>query len=409
MFKDYDKYLSTSLKVYLFVLICIFIMKLVGLDYFGLDVNNRVLIIIDKFVEKYNLEYIWYGITLWVYTYIILSITCVDNSKKMKIYTLFTMPINMIEQLFKSKYNYNPIFVIIDFIWLFIISMFYIKFIKKSTIKKSHVYNYFIYSFINIIFQVISIFVRDVIGNIDYNNFILMVICNFDYIILSIIAYKIYFNKGGNIKWEVGSFSLKKLNLKNLQTKLLKSWRNFKKQDKVTKLTNIIYFILSLIWNVLSVVIILIVAMLNDTFIECIFILTSFWLSKRAFGKAFHFSNMAKCFVVSNLSYYILNRLTTPLGISIVVPILLGVGLSYVTSKFVKKTYKPLYRGMPENLFEETILLVVDKDSLKYKICYDFYINKKSIVSLSIKYNYTEAGIRKIKDRVNDKIKRLNQ
>ena len=40
MFKDYDKYLKTSLKVYLFVLVIIFIMKLVGLDYFGLDVNN---------------------------------------------------------------------------------------------------------------------------------------------------------------------------------------------------------------------------------------------------------------------------------------------------------------------------------------------------------------------------------
>ena len=91
-----------------------------------------------------------------------------------------------------------------------------------------------------------------------------------------------------------------------------------------------------------------------------------------------------------------------------IVPILLGVGLSYVTSKLVKKTYKPLYRGMPEELFEETILKVVDKDSLKYKICYDFYIKKKSIISLSIKYNYTESGIRKIKDRVNDNIKRLN-
>ena len=35
-------------------------------------------------------------------------------------------------------------------------------------------------------------------------------------------------------------------------------------------------------------------------------------------------------------------------------------------------------------------------------------MNKKSIISLAMKYNYTEAGIRKIKDRVNDKIKRLN-
>ena len=112
-----------------------------------------------------------------------------------------------------------------------------------------------------------------------------------------------------------------------------KNWLNFKKQDKVSKLTVIIYFIFSLIWNVLSVIVILLVATLNDTFIECIFILTSFWLSKRSFGKPFHLPSMAQCFIISNLTYYALNRVTTPLGISIVIPILLGVGLSYVTSK----------------------------------------------------------------------------
>jgi hypothetical protein len=63
---------------------------------------------------------------------------------------------------------------------------------------------------------------------------------------------------------------------------------------------------------------------------------------------------------------------------------------------------------MPKELFEETILKVVDKDSIKYKICYDYFIEKKSALNLSYKYNYSEAGIRKIKDRINNKIKELN-
>ena len=62
---------------------------------------------------------------------------------------------------------------------------------------------------------------------------------------------------------------------------------------------------------------------------------------------------------------------------------------------------------MPEELFEETILKVTDKNSTKYKVCYDFYILKESEVSLSFKYNYSIAGIRKIKDRINAKIKEL--
>lgn len=94
---------------------------------------------------------------------------------------------------------------------------------------------------------------------------------------------------------------------------------------------------------------------------------------------------------------------------SIFVPVLLGVGLSYVTSKLVKKIYKPLYRGMPKELFEETILKVEDKNSINYNICYEYYIEKKIAINLSMKYHYSEAGIRKILKVVNKKIKELNK
>ncbi len=401
MFKDYDKYLSTSLKVYLFVLAIIFIMKLVGLDYFGIALDNPVLIIINNFTLKWKLNYLYYFLSLYLQFYFYLCITC--KKKKLYFYTLIGTTINITSQLIINNISNNPnlIYYPINFLIMIIIPMIIMK--KFKIIKQLKII------ILMTTYQIISIIIRN--PTIQYTewNLILDIILNVDQILLLAITYKIYFTKG-DVKicgQEVGLSSLKKLNLKNLLRKLQKNWHNFKKQDKVTKLTYIIYFIFSLIWNVMSVVLILFVAILNDTFIECIFILTSFWLSKKSFGKAFHFSSMSKCFIVSNLSYYILNRITTPLGISIIVPILLGVGLSYVTSKLVKKTYKPLYRGMPEELFEETILKVVDKNSLKYKICYDFYIQNKSIISLSIKYNYTESGIRKIKDRVNEKIKRL--
>ena len=37
-----------------------------------------------------------------------------------------------------------------------------------------------------------------------------------------------------------------------------------------------------------------------------------------------------------------------------------------------------------------------NKNSLKYNICYEYYIEKKLAVNLSMKYHYSEAGIRKI-------------
>lgn len=412
MFKDYDKYLTTSIKVYLFVLIIIFILKMVGLDYFGLDYSNKIIIYLDNLFIKYKyIKIMFYFSELMIYQYVMTSIIVNDNSKKFIKYTLITIPFTFVLHArikgLLIKYNLS---IIVELLYLFIICLIY-KIINKN--KEKITLPFIKVMFLNLLFQFISAATRYKYSINCINSITNDIILNIDYMIMLLISYNIFFMKGdvklcGISQVEAGSFSLKKLNFKNLLKRLQKNWHNFRELDKVTKLTYIIYFILSLIWNTLSVVLILFVACLNDTLIECIFILTSFWLSKGKFGKAFHFSSMTKCFIVSNLSYYILNRITTPLGISILVPILLGVGLSYVTSKFVKKTYKPLYRGMPEELFEETILKVVDKDSLKYKICYDFYMNKKSIISLSMKYNYTEAGIRKIKDRVNDKIKRLN-
>jgi len=407
MFKDYDKYLSTSLKVYLFVLIVIFIMKMVGLDYFGLDITNPVLLKINSFVLLLKFREIWYIFTLWLYAYIIISI--VANDKKVKLKALLITIIDVIFILTIKKRMSRTLIGLFDILLLYFGCLISSKEnIKNITIKTV------IWLFMNTLFQFISMITRNGTMIIDQNDFITLFILNLDYILLMLITYKLYFMKGG-IKLcgmvEVGLSSLKKINLKKSLKKSQKNWLNFKndfnKQDKVTKLSNIIYLILSLFWNLFTIVTVLFVAMLNDTFIECIFILTSFWLSKGKFGKAFHLKSMTHCFIVSNLTYYVLNRITTPLGISIIIPIMLGVGLSYVTSKLVKKPYKPLYRGMPEDLFEETILKVTDKDSEKYAICYDFYINKKSTVALAMKYNYSEPGIRKIKDRINNKIKEL--
>ena len=410
MFKDYDKYLSTSLKVYIFVLVLVFILKLVGMNYFALAIDNPIMIKIANFVKQNILtnNFILF-FPLILNQYIVISFACNDNSKKMKIFNLIIIPFSCLLQGYKLNLfgNYSIIFEILYF---YLMCCIYQRINKRKLNVKRLV------SIILglIVFQVLSALIRYKATIIYIRNPIANFILNLDYIMTMLIIYKLNFAKGECKKWtdgsqvEVGLSSLKKVNLKKSLKRLQVNLRKFRALPKQEKLSISIYIVLSLLWNTLSLVIILLVANLNHTFIECLFILTSFWLSKHAFGKPFHLPSMIHCFIVSNLTYYILNRITTPLGISIFIPILLGVGLSYVTSKLVKKTYKPLYRGMPKELFNETILKIVDKDSIKYKICYDFYINKKSDLSLSFEYNYSIAGIRKIKDRINDKIKWLN-
>lgn len=410
MFKDYDKYLITSLKVYLFVLLIIVILKIVGFNYFGFDINNPTILKINDFILKNHLENVYYTITLYIYTYLILSIICKDNSKKMKFYVFVVVLVSIFLKMLDNKIANTLIIFIIEFMFLMFVALLYNKFKNIKEIIKRTITTLLL----NTLFQVISLVLRSIqFYNINLNVLIYMLL-DFDYILMLLIFQSIIFNQGGEklCGMEVGLSSLKKINLKKSLKKLQKRFQNnlkkYNKMSKEEKLTLIIYIILSIIWNTLTILLILFVAFLNDTLIECLFILVSFWLSKRYFGKAFHFDSMIVCFIVSNLSYYSLNRITTPLGISIIVPILLGVGLSYFTSKFVKRKNKYIYRGMPIEEFDLLILKLVEKNSIKYKICYDFYINKDSDLSLSFKYNYSVPGIRKIRERINKKLKSID-
>ncbi|MBO7611054.1 MAG: accessory gene regulator B family protein [Elusimicrobia bacterium] len=408
MFKDYDKYLRASLKVYLFVLVLVFIMKMVGLDYFGLDLNNKIFNYINSNFLNNKITLSIYNITLiMIYQYIMISIICKNNTTKIRLINIYTFPFTLTIQLLKSLLIGSVFSLILELTYLYVLFIIINNLTSKLKLKFFNK-KFLIVIILNFIFQFISSISRYKYSITCINNQVADMLLNLDYMFMMLILHKLYFEKGEILctyQVEVGSFSQTKANLLKLPKRLQRNLHNFKALDKETKLTYIIYFILSLIWNTLTIVIILLFAKLNGTIIECLFILTSFWLSKRVFGKPFHLPSMKQCFIVSNLTYYILNRITTPLGISILIPIMLGVGLSYITSKLVKKTYKPLYKGMPKEKFEESILKVAEKDSIRYKVCYDFFINKENAIYLASKYNYTEAGIRQIIYMVKKEIK----
>ncbi len=401
MFKDYNKYLKASLKVYIFVLLIVFILKLVRLDYFGLDASNPTLNNISDTLVRTGYSDSIIAFTVYLQFYFYLCVVC--KRQHLFMYSLIGTLVNLTMQVFlvaylKMDWFYQIICILISLVMPMIVN-------RKIEFKRQIKYILLIN-----LYQLISLFIRNVGINENYCNFLVETLLNIDQLLMLAITYNIYFMKGGSFKClevEVGSSLLKKKHLSDLLEKLQRNYSNFKKYNKVDKATIVIYTILSLIWNIFTIIVVLFVARLNDTFIECLFIISSFWLSKRVFGKPFHLKSMMGCFIVSNASYYVLNRVTTPIGISILVPIMLGVGLSYVTSKFVKDI-KPLFKGMSEEDFNNTILRVVEKDSDKYKICYDFFIKKENAISLGYKYNYTEAGIRKIIYRVNEKIKALN-
>ena len=397
MRKDLDKILSSTLKTYFIILIGIFIVKLFGVDYFGLDTRNEIIVWIDNIINRFHLEMVWYGITLYIYVYIVLSIASVDNSIKMKLYTLCILPIPIFLQIIKTKINNIPLFTIIDLLWLFMVLIVYIKIVKKDKIRKYNIGNYFIYCILNIIFQLISVFVRSINVNVDNTNFIMSFVGNIDYIILSIITYKLFFNKGGKSLWDgvVFSFSHLLALLKSFPTKLQNFYLNNKSKSRFEKISDSIYIPLFILWNIFTLVVVLFIATLNHTFAECIIILCSFWINKRTFGKAFHMPTAFSCFIVSNLTYYALNRITIPASISLIISVILGIALCYVTSKFVKT--KKLYRGMSLNEYNSNVLDLYDEESVYYQIGKLFYVDRYSEQWIATKLAYSVPSIQKKK------------
>lgn len=381
-------------------------MKICGLDYFGLDDSNKTIILIESVVNKLHLTLVWSAITLYIYTYITLSITCVDNSKQMKLFTLCVLPIAICLQLLRYVIVSPLFFVILDLLWVFVVSLVYIILIKKTSLKRHNVGNYWLFMFINLLFQIMSLVIRNVDIQRDYTNFIASFICNFDYLILSIMFQNLFFRMGGNSLCHgvVYLFSHLQTLLKSLPIKLQNIYAINKSKSKFDKVSDMIYLPLYILWNIFTVAVVLFVAFLNETFIECILILFSFWLNKKVFGKPFHMKTATSCFVVSNLTYYCLNRITFSSGLSLLISVALGISLDYITSYFVKE--KKLYRGMSLELLDDTILGIVDKGSDDYKICKMFYVDKQSDQYIATKLNYSKSSIEKKKHNIIEKLKK---
>ena len=404
MKKDLDKLFSKSIQTYYFLLVIIVIIKLLGGNYFEIVYTNKTINIINDFIMKWKLENVWYAITLYVNVYIVISITCNDNSKRLKIYNLLCMPFIIFLQTMKLKIG--VIGIITDFLYMFVLSIIYLK-ITKTPITKNTLFNYLTITFLNLVFQFISMVTRNQNLLRVTDNFYITFILNIDYFLIIIILYKLYFKKGGTnlCQMVVSSGSQKLASLKTSLVKLRKKFLNKKPKSKEEKITFAIYYPLYLLWNLFTMLIIVLIAFLNDAFVEAIFITVAFWVNKRSFGKPFHFKSVAVCFAFSSLTYYILTRVTFKTETSFFIPIFLGVALSYVTSHFIKKNIK-LYKGMTREDLYSTIIKVTD-DPIVIKICEQYYCDRLDDRKIARNVSYSIDSVRKKRQQVNKDLRNL--
>ena len=397
---DIELILKSILKVTFIMIVISTILKLFGLNIFNLDLENKIINYICDFLLKFKLTNLVAFLFMYLDVFIYLKLSC--NNKNSKVYYLAALDaviLNFFAQILlfsRIGYAYYSVFSLIVAIILAMIVDRKFKIIKPIVI-----------ALIIICYQSISLFLRNVTFNDQYElmyDFLL----NFDYMILMIITYYLYLLKGSDFKCTYSANYLEQQAsdgvslysvLKTKLLKLQKKYQLFLNSKKSDQAFVIIYLLLSAIYELFNLLIIIFVAFLNHTVIECLFILTSFLITKKVFGKPFHFNSASKCFII------ILNRITFSIGISFVIPVFLGIILSYVTSLLVKSTREiNLYRGMKENTLRE-ICNNHNLNSVETDILVDFYTHKMSLVKLSLKYNYSKDAIWKKKKAAIKKLK----
>ena len=379
---------------------------MLGGNYFDINNENYAINLINNFVTSFKLENIWYAITLYIYLKIIMSITCNDGSKKLSIYGLLCMLI--VIPLQYSKNYIGVLGIVLDYVYLLLLSIGYIK-LNKRKVKSINIKNYVTIMLMYTLVQMFSMVIRG--QNLLYivDNFYINFILNLDVLLLMIIIYKLYFMRGDESLCQmVVSYGSQKLtSLKRLLEDSHVKSQSKPKLTKEDKITYMIYIPLYFLWNMFTMLIIVLIAILNDAIIEALFITISFWINKRVFGEPFHFKSVSICFCFSSIVYYVLTRITFSIETSIFVPIILGVLLSYGTSTFIKKNYK-LYKGMDHLLFSETIRQVTD-DELVIKMCKEYYCDRLSDIKISTINNYSIDSVRKKRQKINKELRNLEK
>jgi len=388
--KDKVLVLNSILYVTIFMMMISAILKFMGVNEFALDVENEIVKSISYFLENHTIiDYLLKTFTLYLNYFIIFKLSCHNPNKK--IYHLFAINLallNAIVQINLSN-SVGPLLLILYFVFsvvTFLVPCWLID--KKIRIKKP-----LLVMILIIIYQILVLFIRNITWNGENEplyNFLL----NFDFIILLLMTYYLHLKserRDFKCGQEAYSFSDLKTSLKKLQ----KNYRRFLSKSKQRRAETIIYIILSILWELFTLTILLFVAFLNDTLIECMFILSSFVITKKVFGTPFHFRSASACFIVSNLTFYALNRITFTVGISFIVPVSLGILLAYGTSKLVKRSAANLYRGMSVEEFD--VACGVRLSDLEKDILQDYYCNRMNMVALSLKYHYSEKSIYNIR------------
>ncbi|MFW9973097.1 MAG: accessory gene regulator B family protein [Candidatus Odinarchaeota archaeon] len=103
--------------------------------------------------------------------------------------------------------------------------------------------------------------------------------------------------------------------------------KNFKEITKTAIF--VLYILITQGWQALGVIII---AIFNNRPWECLFIFIGFIIGRHFFGKTYHAPTMFICTILTWIVFYFLTSSVPSFSISITIPCIFGISLSYILS-----------------------------------------------------------------------------
>lgn len=176
-----------SLRTCIIMLVVCIVFKLFGVKWFDLNTSIPILQKLDKIImNNYILSFLYSLIFLSINNFFILGVATKTKPTDMVIWSLKFIPLNIL-LIFSKYYINNPL---IDFVLLLLMS--YI--IDNKSIKRIICYN-----LLNIVYQLISIFIKNV-GMIELTGVVTTTLLMIDYYIMLAITY-LFQLLGGKDLW----------------------------------------------------------------------------------------------------------------------------------------------------------------------------------------------------------------
>ncbi|MFI3307726.1 MAG: accessory gene regulator B family protein [Mycoplasmatota bacterium] len=400
--------------------------KMLGFNWFDADYSNKILVGFSNFINNYRFyqsRAIINFILLFIQSFIFFKLSCKNKNKKIYVISSFMLiTIALIFQILLTDFVYptnenlaNLLYSIFSLISHISIAM--LIDIKQDYKNKNFLKNLFnrikkplLITILIMIYQLVAMFLRNLTPSSSYDilyNFLL----NFDYTILLIVTYYVHMRKKNNLKIKnVFDFELIKLLNYKLDKNQLSlfienfkvNYKKFKELDKTNKIVAILYITFFIIQELMTLSLLIFIALINNYIIECLFIVIAFLISKQVFG-AFHFKSFILCFFVSNTTFFVLSKLTMDVSSTFVIPILCGIMLSYIASRFIKEKDITPYRGIPKEDLDK-ICKEKKLNKMETNILIDYYSNRDNLNKIAIKYNYSDRSIQRIKLKALQKI-----